>query len=56
MALWLYHERKLLSVISFGAAEAREKLTLDLMIHSGLGVERLWETQLEGREFVLFVI
>jgi hypothetical protein len=56
MALWLYLERKLLYVISFGAAEAWEKPTLDGMIRRGMGVERPWEARLEGREFVLFVI
>jgi hypothetical protein len=56
MALWLYLERKLLSVISFGAAEAWEKVTLDWMIRRGMGVERPWEAQLEGRGFVLYVI
>jgi hypothetical protein len=56
MAPWLYLERKLLSVISFGAAEAWEKLTFDWMIRRGMGVERPWGAQLEGRKFVLSVI
>jgi hypothetical protein len=44
------------SVISFGAEEAWEKLTLDGTIRRGMGVERPWEARLDRREFVLFVI
>jgi hypothetical protein len=56
MVLWLCLERKLLSVISFGAEEAWEKLTLYGMIRQCMGVERPWEARLDVREFVLFVI
>jgi hypothetical protein len=56
MALLLYLERELLSVISFDAEEAWEKLTLGGMIRRGMDVGRPWEARLEGREFVLFVV
>jgi hypothetical protein len=56
MARWLCFERELLSVISFVALGAWERLKLGLMIRQGMGVEFLSEAQLEAWEVEFVVI
>jgi hypothetical protein len=53
---WLCLERKVFSVISFGAEQAWEEITLDGTIWRGMGVGRPWEARLDGQGFELFVI
>jgi hypothetical protein len=56
MARWLCLERELLSVISFVAIGAWERLRLDLMIRQGMGVERPLQAQREAWEMEFVVI